>query len=219
MHEITFSDVLTYLKIKRAQFILFALFGLLVSILYLLNAAPIYEVVTYWNLPQSNKVSSDGVLQKNQVITVPSSFDARRVVLNPASITASMLAGCTLDDSNANRKLLVNAVSMVDADADGKTMLIRVRLEGKQNAKQCASTLAAEMVSLSNAIKDRYVAHYQEKNIQGLLNESGFVRPTMLVSDGPIAPRKKLILIAGLLIGLLLSVLVDWIRFLFKQKT
>lgn len=219
MHEITFSDVLSYLKVKRGQFILFASSGLLVSVLYLLSAAPIYEVVTYWNLPQSNKVSADGVLQKNQVITVPSSFDARRVVLNPATITASMLAGCLLDDNNANRKLLVNAVSMVDADADGKRMLIRVRLDGKEKTKQCASSLASEMVVSSNTIKDRYVAHYQEKNIQGLLSENGFVQPTILVSDEPIAPRKKFILLAGILIGLLLSVLVDWVRFLLKQKT
>jgi LPS O-antigen subunit length determinant protein (WzzB/FepE family) len=219
MHEITFSDVLNYFKIKKVQLILFSLLGILASGVYLLITAPIYEVVTYWNLPQSNKVSAEGVLQKNQVITVPSSFDARRVVLNPATITASMLAGCSLNDNNANRKLLVNAVSMVDADANGKTMLLRVRLEGKETAKQCASSLASEMVAYSNAIKDRYVVHYQEKNIQGLLNENGSVQPTILVSDEPIAPRKKFILLAGILIGLLLSVLVDWVRFLLKQKT
>lgn len=219
MHEFTFSYLLSYLKAKRRQLILFTLGGGVAGFFYLLNAPHIYEVVSYWKLPQSNKISSEGNLQKSLVVTVPSSFDARRILLNPAAITSSMLASCGLVDSNQNRKLLVNAVSMVDADADGKTMLIRVRLEGRDDAKKCASALANEMVAYSNQVKNHYVAHYQAKGFQGMLNEDAFVLPTILVSDAPIFPRKNLILIAGLLIGFLLSIFMDWIVYLFRRKT
>jgi LPS O-antigen subunit length determinant protein (WzzB/FepE family) len=215
MSEATFPQLIQALRQNYRTLVLFSVLGLLVSASYSLLAPKIYEGFVYIALPQTNQVTNDG--QVKEKIAVPSMLNARRILLNPNTITPGMLKACGMEDSNADRKRLVNRVYATDVDGGERNLLVRVRVPGKDLAQQCVDGVAQEMLSVANTIKNNYVQHHAEQSAVRLTSVDAVIYRASRTSDNYILPRPFLTVTAGTLLGFLCGLFVIWLRRLFVR--
>jgi LPS O-antigen subunit length determinant protein (WzzB/FepE family) len=215
MSEATFPQLIQALRQNYRTLVLFSVLGLLVSASYSLFAPKIYEGFVYIALPQTNQVTNDG--QVKEKIAVPSMLNARRILLNPNTITPGMLKACGMEDSNADRKRLVNRVYATDVDGGERNLLVRVRVPGKDLAQQCVDGVAQEMLSVANTIKNNYVQHHALQSAVRLTSVDAVIYRASRTSDNYILPRPFLTVTAGTLLGFLFGLFVIWLRRLFVR--
>ena len=215
MSEVTFSHLIQALRQNYRTLVLFSALGLLLGVAYSLLAPKIYEGFVYIALPQTNQVTGDG--QVKDKIAVPSMLNARRILLNPGTITPGMLKACGMEDSNADRKRLVNSVYATDVDGGERNLLVRVRVPGKDLAQQCVDGVAQELLSVANTIKNNYVQHHAEQSAVRLSSVDAVIYRESRTSDHYVLPRPILMMIAGTLLGCLLGLFLIWVRRLLSQ--
>jgi len=215
MSEATFPQLIQALRQNYRTLVLFSVLGLLVSTSYSLFAPKIYEGFVYIALPQTNQVTNDG--QVKEKIAVPSMLNARRILLNPNTITPGMLKACGMEDSNEDRKRLVNRVYATDVDGGERNLLVRVRVPGKDLAQQCVDGVAQEMLSVANTIKNNYVQHHALQSAVRLTSVDAVIYRASRTSDNYILPRPFLTVTAGTLLGFLFGLFVIWLRRLFVR--
>lgn len=215
MSEVTFSHLTQALRQNYRTLVLFSALGLLLGVAYSLLAPKIYEGFVYIALPQANQVNGDG--QVKDKIAVPSMLNARRILLNPGTITPGMFKACGMEDSNADRKKLVNSVYATDVDGGERNLLVRVRVPGKDLAQQCVDGVAQELLSVANTIKNNYVQHHVEQSAVRLSSVDAVIYRESRTSDHYVLPRPVLTMIAGTLIGCLLGLFLIWVRRLLSQ--
>lgn len=215
MSEVTFSHLIQVFRQNYRTLVLFSALGLLLGVAYSLLAPKIYEGFVYIALPQTNQVTDDGRVKDR--IAVPSMLNARRILLNPGTITPGMLKACGMQDSNADRKKLVNSVYATDVDGGERNLLVRVRVPGKDLAQQCVDGVAQEILSVANAIKNNYVQHHAVQSAVRLTSVDAMIYRTSRTSDNYVLPRPILTMVAGALLGSLFGLFVIWVRRLFTQ--
>lgn len=215
MSEVTFSQLIQALRQNYRTLVLFSVLGLLVSSSYSLLAPKIYEGFVYIALPQTNQVTDDG--QVKDKIAVPSMLNARRILLNPSTITPGMLKACGMEDSNANRKKMVNSIYATDVDGGERNLLVRVRVPGKDLAKKCVDGIAQELLVLTNSIKDNYVQHHASQSAIRVSSVDALIYRASRTSDSYVLPRSFLTITAGTLLGFLCGLFAIWVRRLFVR--
>lgn len=215
MSEVTFSHLIQALRQNYRTLVLFSALGLLLGVAYSLLAPKIYEGFVYIALPQTNQVTGDG--QVKDKIAVPSMLNARRILLNPGTITPGMLKACGMEDSNADRKKFVNSVYATDVDGGERNLLVRVRVPGKDLTQQCVDGVAQELLTVANAIKNNYVQHHAEQSAVRLSSVDAMIYRESRTSDHYVLPRPILMTIAGTLLGCLLGLFLIWARRLLTQ--
>jgi uncharacterized protein involved in exopolysaccharide biosynthesis len=215
MSEVTFSHLIQALRQNYRTLVLFSALGLLLGVAYSLLAPKIYEGFVYIALPQTNQVTGDG--QVKDKIAVPSMLNARRILLNPGTITPGMLKACGMEDSNADRKKFVNSVYATDVDGGERNLLVRVRVPGKDLTRQCVDGVAQELLTVANAIKNNYVQHHAEQSAVRLSSVDAMIYRESRTSDHYVLPRPILMTIAGTLLGCLLGLFLIWARRLLTQ--
>ena len=215
MHELTFKQITQFLGQNWRHLAFFSVAGFLIGLSYCLLSPKIYEAFLFISLPQTNQMSAEGVIKEK--IAVPSTLNARRILLNPVTITPEMLKACGLKDTNADRKKFVNAVYATDVDGGERNLMLLVRIPGKERAEQCVNGIAAELLVLTNAIKNNYILHYDPKNQLVLVNEDAKIYRAARVSDSYILPRPGLTILATTLLGFLAAIFFGWIIRLLKH--
>lgn len=215
MSEVMFSHLIQALRQNYRTLLLFSVLGLLVGVVYSLLAPKMYEGFVYIALPQTNQVADGG--QVRDKIAVPSMLNARRILLNPGTITPGMLKACGMEDSNADRKKLVNSVYATDVDGGERNLLVRVRVPGKDLALKCVDGIAQELLSLANTIKNNYVQHHAEQSAVRLSSTDAVIYRESRTSDSYVLPRPILTMIAGALLGCLFGLFLIWVRRLFTK--
>ena len=215
MHELTFKQIIQFLAENRRYLAFLSAVGFLVGLSYCLLTPKIYEAFLFISLPQTNQISAEGIVK--ETIAVPSTLNARRILLNPATITPEMLKTCGLEDTNTDRKKFVNAVYATDVDGGERNLMLLVRIPGKERAEQCVNGIAAELLVLTNAIKNNYILHYDPKNQLVLVNEDAKIYRAARVSDSYILPRPGLTILATTLLGFLAAIFFGWIIRLLKH--
>lgn len=215
MSEVTFPHLIQALRQNYRTLLLFSVLGLLVGVVYSLLAPKIYEGFVYIALPQANQVADGG--QVKDKIAVPSMLNARRILLNPSTITPGMLKACGMEDSNADRKKLVNSVYATDVDGGERNLLVRVRVPGKDLALQCVDGVAQELLSVANTVKNNYVQHYAVQSAVRLSSVDAVIYRESRTSDSYVLPRPILTMTAGTLLGCLFGLFLIWVRRLFTQ--
>lgn len=215
MSEVTFLQLIQGLRQNYRTLLLFSALGLLAGAAYSLLAPKMYEGFVYISLPQSNQVADGG--QVKDKIAVPSMLNARRILLNPGTITPGMLKACGMEDSNGDRKKLVNSVYATDVDGGERNLLIRVRVPGKELAQQCIDGVAQELLVVANTIKNNYVQHHAEQSGLRLSSVDAVIYRGSRTSDSYVLPRPILMTVAGALLGGLFGLFMIWLRRLLIQ--
>ena len=215
MSEVTFNHLNQMLHQYWRRWVLFTVLGFLIGAIYSAIAPKVYEGFVYVALPQSNQMTDDGVVKDK--IAVPSMLNARRILLNPGTITPGMLKACGMEDSNSDRKKLVNSIYATDVDGGERNLLIRVRVSGKELAQQCIDGVAQELILLANGIKNHYVQHHAEQSKVQISSIDAVIYRQSRTSDSYVLPRPALLMIAGAVLGFLFALFITWVRSLLAQ--
>lgn len=214
----TLDGVIAY-GARRARFLmLFAGAGLLLGLTLLFISPKRYEASFLIKMPTANALNEFGILQPHLIKVVPPAFDAKKLLLKPELFSGATLAACGYSDTNADRKSLVKAIYATEADY-GSSVLVAVRIPGKEMARGCATALISDVLAFANTEKNNYV-HYVlqvNKNITAtsMVNTDAKLTAPIRISDGPVSPRPWHLLIGLTLFGLMFALLIDWLRALY----
>ena len=217
----TLDKLKTYL-ISRAKFLLvFASIGLLIGLLVLLTTPKRYEASFLVKMPTANAINEFGILQPHLIKVVPPAFDAKKLLLKPELFSSATLAACGYSDTNVDRKSLVKSIYSTEADY-GSSVLVAVRVPGKETAQACADRIITDVIAFANAEKNNFVLYTLQvnKNISAasMVNTDAKLTAPVRISDGPVSPRPWHLLIGLTLFGLLLACVLDWLRYLYASR-
>ena len=217
----TLDGVIAY-GVRRARFLmLFAGAGLLLGLVLLFASPKRYEASFLIKMPTANALNEFGILQPHLIKVVPPAFDAKKLLLKPELFSGATLAACGYGDTNADRKSLVKAIYATEADY-GSSVLVAVRVPGQNTARECATQIIADVIAFANAEKNNYVRYALQVNknmsAAAMVNTDAKLTAPVRVSDGPVSPRPWHLLIGLTLFGLVLALLMDWLRSLYKGR-
>ena len=180
-----------------------------------------YEASFLIKMPTANALNEFGVLQPHLIKVVPPAFDAKKLLLKPELFSNSSLAACGYSDTNANRKALVKSIYATEVEY-GSSALVVVRLPGKVVGLQCANQLIVDVIAFANAEKNNYVSYSLQVNknssASAIVNTDAALTAPVRISDTPVSPRPVSLVIGLMLMGLLLGLLIDWLRYVYALR-
>jgi hypothetical protein len=211
----------SYLKRKARYLLLWAIAGLLVGVSVVLITPARYEASFLIKMPTANALNEFGVLQPHLIKVVPPAFDAKKLLLKPELFSNSSLAACGYSDTNANRKALVKSIYATEANY-GSSVLVAVRIPSREMALRCANQLIADVIAFANAEKNNYVSYSLQVNknssASAIVNTDAALTAPVRISDTPVSPRPVSLVIGLMLMGLLLGLLIDWLRYVYALR-
>jgi hypothetical protein len=211
----------SYLKRKARYLLLWAIAGLLVGVGVVLITPARYEASFLIKMPTANALNEFGVLQPHLIKVVPPAFDAKKLLLKPELFSNSSLAACGYSDTNANRKALVKSIYATEANY-GSSVLVAVRIPSREMALRCANQLIADVIAFANAEKNNYVSYSLQVNknssASAIVNTDAALTAPVRISDTPVSPRPVSLVIGLMLMGLLLGLLIDWLRYVYALR-
>ena len=214
---VSFSWLLAYLKKSHRILISFGLAGFIIGCLIYFASPKIYEATFTMKLPSVNAISALGEIEKHIIRPVPTALDVKKTLLQPANLSKDTVLICGFEDTNEGRKKFVNSMSSNIVNYDSGLQVI-VRVPGANVVNLCAKRLLEELLNFSNNEKDRYVDYANRassvKNSM-LVNENAQLIAPIRISDDVVYPRLGHLLLGCLILGLLLSCLIDWVHYLW----
>lgn len=218
---ITLDSARSYLKRKARYLLLWAIAGLLVGVGVVLITPARYEASFLIKMPTANALNEFGVLQPHLIKVVPPAFDAKKLLLKPELFSSSSLVSCGYSDTNANRKALVKSIYATEANY-GSSVLVAVRIPNREMALRCANQLIADVIAFANAEKNNYVSYSlqvnKNSNASAIVNTDAALTAPVRISDTPVSPRPVSLVIGLMLMGLLLGLLIDWLRYVYALR-
>ena len=143
---------------------------------------------------------------------IPSLDGARRLFANPEDIDAPMLLACNLSDINADRKKLASSVFSSKFDPEKTLVSVRVRVDGKQAAFDCATYLSKYMVTKSDALSLAYIERLKASGEPISQSRLSSVATSVNVSDSFILPRPYHTVSAFTLLSMMLGLFLLWLK-------
>lgn len=218
---ITLDSAWAYLVRKARYLLCWAIAGLLLGLGVVLMTPARYEASFLIKMPTANALNEFGVLQPHLIKVVPPAFDAKKLLLKPELFPSTTLAACGYSDTNADRKSLVKAIYATEADY-GSSVLVAARVPGQDQVRACANQLIVDVIAFANAQKNQYIRYSLQvnKNIDAntIVNTDAALTAPIRISDTPVSPRKMHVVIGLVLMGLLLGLLIDWLRFIYACR-
>jgi len=216
---VSFSWLLAYLKQSYRSLAFFGMSGFVIGGLIYLASPKIYEATFTLKLPSVNAISPLGEIEKHIIRPVPTALDVKKTLLQPTNLSKDAVLICGFEDTNEGRKKFVNSISSNIVNYDSG-LQVTVRLPGTDLVNLCAKRLSGELLDFSNKEKDRYVDYANRsssiKNSM-LVNENAQLTAPIRISDGVVYPRLIHLLLGCLILGLLLSCLINWVRYLWSR--
>lgn len=218
---ITLDGAQQYLARRMTYLAGWVLAGLLLGLGIWWNTPARYEASFVIKMPTANALNEFGVLQPHLIKVVPPAFDAKKLLLKPELFTNATLAACALSDRNADRKALVKSIYATEADY-GSSVLVAVRIAGKEVALRCANALIADVMAFANDEKDRFIRYSLQVNpsvsAKVIVNTNASLTAPVRISDAPVSPRPFHLVFGCLLAALVFGLLLDWLRWLFAMR-
>lgn len=207
---------------RRAGYLAgWALVGLLLGLGVWFFTPARYEASFVLKMPTANALNEFGVLQPHLIKVVPPAFDAKKLLLKPELFRESTLAACAYQDTNADRKALVKSIYATEADY-GSSVLVAVRIAGKEAAQRCANALIADVMAFANDEKNRYIRYTLQVNpklvASTLVNTDAALTAPVRISDAPVSPRPVHVVFGFVLAALLMGLLLDWVRWVLASR-
>jgi uncharacterized protein involved in exopolysaccharide biosynthesis len=89
-------------------------------------------------------------------------------------------------------------------------------------ALRCANQLIADVIAFANAEKNNYVSYSlqvnKNSNASAIVNTDAALTAPVRISDTPVSPRPVSLVIGLMLMGLLLGLLIDWLRYVYAWR-
>lgn len=181
---------------------------LLVSGIYFLMAPRIYEANFSISLPKV-AVLPESNPPKLRLLISPQEFI--RPTQDPMAYSAEFMKSCMGEDTNANRKKLINGLQL-GVKQQGDVIAFTLRLEGAERPEKCAALMLQRSFDYLTVNQDIFLK--TQKN--GGDESATYARPalvqTIRMSDSYIKPDLSRILIAAALAGIFLTVFLSLMR-------
>lgn len=217
--NISYQKITNWFKDNLKSLIVLELICLLIAGAYFLIAPRIYEAVFSISLP---KVLSAPTVNAGpgplRLLISPQEFI--RPTQNPMLYTPAFIQNCMGEDTNANRKQLINALQL-GVQQQGDVVAFTLRLEGREKVQECARLLLAKVLNDLTAMQANYVKNstlYDGKRESGngqYLSVPQIVQEIRL-SDSYIKPTIVKLIAAALLAGIGLTVVLAVMRRRFR---
>lgn len=213
--NISYQTVIDWFKQNFKLLISLEVICLLIAGIYFLLAPRIYEAVFSISLP---KVLSAPVVNSKpsplRLLISPQEFI--RPTQNPMLYTPAFIQNCMGEDTNANRKQLINALHL-GVQQQGDVVAFTLRLEGREKAQECARLFLAKVLNDLTAMQADHIKNsglYEGKRESGnsqYLSVPQIVQEVRL-SDSYVKPNLVKIMTTALLAGIGLTVVLAIMR-------
>jgi hypothetical protein len=178
--------------------------------LYFLLAPRIYETNFAISLPKVLASPSANANQPmHRLLMSPQEFI--RPTQDPMAYSDEFIKNCMGQDSNVNRKKLINALQL-GVKQQGDVIAFTLRLEGSERSANCANLMLLRSFDYLTVNQDRYL----EANPSTANDPMNFIRPAVVqsirVSDSYIKPDLGRLLSMAIIAGIFLSIAISILR-------
>jgi len=183
---------------------------LLIAAVYFVLSPRIYEANFSIVLPKvATAVSSDPKAPKMRLLISPQDF--MRPAQDPMTYPEAFIKECMGEDTNANRKKLINALQL-GVKQQGDVIAFTLRLEGNQRTSTCANLWLIKVLNDLTITQENYL------KAAGLDPAStiNVAKPSLLqhirMSDSYVKPDLYKLMTSAVLAGIFLSFFVSIMR-------
>jgi hypothetical protein len=213
--NISYQKITNWFKDNLKSLIVLELICLLIAGAYFLIAPRIYEAVFSISLP---KVLSAPTVNAGpgplRLLISPQEFI--RPTQNPMLYMPAFIQSCMGEDTNANRKQLINALQL-GVQRQGDAVAFTLRLEGREKVQECARLFLAKVLNDLTAMQ---ADHVKNSNLYEGKRESGNgqylsvpqVVQEVRLSDSYVKPNLVKLITTALLAGIILTVVLAVMR-------
>ena len=200
--NISYQAVIEWFRSNLKSLVIFEVVCLSVAAVYFLLAPRLYEASFSIGLPKVSVVP-ETTPPKFRLLISPQEFI--RPTQDPMAYSAEFVKDCMGEDSNANRKKMINGLQL-GVKQQGDVIAFTLRLEGSERSAKCAALMMQRAFDDLTANQDLFLK----------ANPVGYVRPTLVqsirMSDSYIKPDLSRILTIGVLGGIFLTIFVSLMR-------
>jgi hypothetical protein len=208
--NISYQKVIDWFKGNLKTLVILELVCLLIATAYFLTAPRIYEANFSIGLPKVPAVTSGNPnASKVRLLISPQEFI--RPTQDPMAYSDEFIKGCMGEDTNANRKKLINALQL-GVKQQGDVIAFTLRLEGNERSAACANLLLTKVLNDLSLTQDNYV---KSVNLMPADNVN-VIKPSIVqnvrMSDSYVKPDLIKILTAAVLAGVFMTVFLSIMR-------
>jgi len=208
--KICYQDVIDWFSTNFKILIILEVVCLLAAGGYFALAPRIYEANFSISLPKvPAPISAAPGAPKLRTLISPQEFI--RPTQDPMAYSAQFIEQCMGQDTNGNRKKLINALQL-GVKQQGDVIAFTLRLEGSQKLLNCANVLMNKVLQDLSITQDNYL-----KSIVLAETDRQNVAPPTLVqavrmSDSYVKPDLTRLLTIAFLAGIFLAILISAMR-------
>ena len=206
--NISYQAVIEWFRSNLKSLVIFEVICLAVAVAYFLFAPRVYEASFSIGLPKVS-VQPETNPPKLRLLISPQEFI--RPTQDPMAYSADFIKDCMGEDSNANRKKMINGLQL-GVKQQGDVIAFTLRLEGSERPGKCAALMMQRAFDDLTANQDLFL---KARNT-GAADPATYVRPTLVqpvrMSDSYIKPDLSRILTIGFLAGIFLTIFVSLMR-------
>ena len=217
MTELTFSKLIDWALARRKSLLALAFGGFITGITALSFSPEKYEASFIVKVPIINSVDKENRILPNAIQFVPDPVELKKLFLRPEAFSSQTLRACGFNDSNADRKELVQSV-FSGVTEYGSATLVVVKLPGKDRVSNCANALMSSATIFLDQEKNQKLDFLKQfnPNQPWLVNQNARIAYDLRISDKPVSPN-AIKLVLGIALGIFLLGLwtfVSWTQVL-----
>lgn len=208
--KISYQDLISWFGANIKTLLVLELVCFMLAGGYFLVAPRIYEANFSISLPKVPTATSiNPQIPRAKLLISPQEFI--RPTQDPMAYSADFVAQCMGEDTNANRKSLINALQL-GVKQQGDVIAFTLRLEGKERLFKCADLM---MWRALNNLKQTQEVYLATQTLGP--DELVYVAPAAMISavrmsDSYIKPNVSKLLLIAALAGLFLTVFISALR-------
>lgn len=183
---------------------------LLIAVIYFIFSPRIYEANFSIVLPKvPTATSNDPNAPKMRLLISPQEFI--RPAQDPMAYSEAFIKECMGEDTNANRKKLINALQL-GVRQQGDVIAFTLRLEGKQRTATCANVWLIKVLNDLTITQENYLKSVGLDSV----GTTNIAKPGLLqhirMSDSYVKPDLVKLITTAVLAGIFLSFFVSIMR-------
>jgi capsular polysaccharide biosynthesis protein len=208
--NISYQAVIDWFRSNFKLLILLEAVCIMTAAVYFLLAPHIYEASFAISLPKVLASPGANVNQPmHRLLMSPQEFI--RPTQNPMAYSDEFIKNCMGQDSNENRKKLINALQL-GVKQQGDVIAFTLRLEGSERSANCANLMLTRSFEDLTVNQDRYL----QANPSIANDPMNFIRPALVqsirISDSYIKPDLSRLLSMAIIAGIFLSIAISILR-------
>jgi capsular polysaccharide biosynthesis protein len=208
--NISYQAVIDWFKSNFKLLILLEAVCIMTAAVYFLLAPRIYEANFAISLPKVLASPGANTNQpKHRLLMSPQEFI--RPTQDPMIYSDEFIKNCMGQDSNENRKKLINALQL-GVKQQGDVIAFTLRLEGSERSANCANLMLTRSFEDLTVNQDRYL----QANPSIANDPTNFIKPALVqsirISDSYIKPDLGRLLSMAILAGIFVSIFISILK-------